>query len=151
MSGSSNSAVSQDWEKPETIPDPDAKKPDDWDVDMDGEWEPAMISNPEYKVRNIQTKRFVQHCKSYLCREKSKGSVRGNIYLILSLQGEWKPKQIENPDNKGAWVHPEIDNPEYTADANMYKFEKIAVLGLDLWQVMTVAPSERVVTINYQA
>lgn len=44
-------AVFQDWEKPETIPDPDAKKPDDWDDDMDGEWEPPMISNPEFKVR----------------------------------------------------------------------------------------------------
>ncbi|KAJ7993158.1 hypothetical protein DPEC_G00269520 [Dallia pectoralis] len=39
----------EDWEKPENIPDPDAKKPDDWDVDMDGEWEPPMIPNPEYK------------------------------------------------------------------------------------------------------
>lgn len=39
----------EDFDKPETIPDPDAKKPDDWDEDMDGEWEPAMISNPEYQ------------------------------------------------------------------------------------------------------
>lgn len=40
----------QDWDKPENIPDPDAKKPDDWDEEMDGEWEPPMIPNPEYKV-----------------------------------------------------------------------------------------------------
>lgn len=39
----------EDWDKPETIPDPDAKKPDDWDEDMDGEWEPPMITNPEYQ------------------------------------------------------------------------------------------------------
>ncbi|XP_047986146.1 calreticulin [Leguminivora glycinivorella] len=38
-----------DWEKPEHIPDPDAAKPDDWDDEMDGEWEPPMIDNPEYK------------------------------------------------------------------------------------------------------
>ncbi|XP_026179590.1 calreticulin-like [Mastacembelus armatus] len=37
------------WDKPETIPDPDAKKPDDWDEHMDGDWEPPMITNPEYK------------------------------------------------------------------------------------------------------
>ena len=41
----------QDWDQPEYIADPDAKKPDDWDDDMDGEWEPPMIPNPEYKVR----------------------------------------------------------------------------------------------------
>lgn len=51
------------------------------------------------------------------------------------LQGEWKPKQIDNPNYKGAWVHPEIDNPEYSPDSNIYKFEKIGVIGLDLWQV----------------
>uniref|UniRef100_A0A0K0DDP7 Calreticulin n=1 Tax=Angiostrongylus cantonensis TaxID=6313 RepID=A0A0K0DDP7_ANGCA len=38
-----------DWDKPEHIPDPDAKKPDDWDDEMDGEWEPPMIDNPDYK------------------------------------------------------------------------------------------------------
>lgn len=42
---------SQDWDKPEHIPDPDAKKPEDWDEEMDGEWEPPVIQNPEYKVR----------------------------------------------------------------------------------------------------
>ena len=29
--------------------DPDAEKPDDWDEDEDGEWEPPTIRNPEYK------------------------------------------------------------------------------------------------------
>lgn len=42
----------QDWDKPEHIPDPDAKKPEDWDEEMDGEWEPPVIQNPEYKVIN---------------------------------------------------------------------------------------------------
>ena len=40
----------QDYDKPEYIPDPDATKPDDWDDDTDGEWEPPMVSNPDYKV-----------------------------------------------------------------------------------------------------
>jgi calreticulin len=39
----------EDWDKPEHIPDPDAKQPEDWDNEMDGEWEPPMIDNPEYK------------------------------------------------------------------------------------------------------
>lgn len=40
----------EDYDKPEHIVDPDAKKPEDWDDEMDGEWEPPMIDNPEYKV-----------------------------------------------------------------------------------------------------
>lgn len=39
----------EDWDKPQHIPDPDATKPEDWDDEMDGEWEPSMIDNPEYK------------------------------------------------------------------------------------------------------
>lgn len=39
----------EDWDKPEHIPDPEATKPEDWDDEMDGEWEPAMIDNPEYQ------------------------------------------------------------------------------------------------------
>ena len=39
----------EDWDKPEHIADPDATKPDDWDDDMDGEWEPPMVDNPEFK------------------------------------------------------------------------------------------------------
>ena len=34
---------------PEELPDPDAKKPDDWDDEDDGEWEPPMIDNPDFK------------------------------------------------------------------------------------------------------
>merc|ERR1712072_1208661 len=34
---------------PAQIADPEATKPDDWDDEDDGEWEPPMIDNPEYK------------------------------------------------------------------------------------------------------
>lgn len=37
------------WDVPEYIPDPSATKPEDWDDEMDGEWEPPQINNPEYK------------------------------------------------------------------------------------------------------
>lgn len=34
---------------PEYIPDPEATKPEDWDDENDGEWEPPLVENPEYK------------------------------------------------------------------------------------------------------
>lgn len=34
---------------PATIPDADAKKPEDWDDELDGDWEAPQIPNPEYK------------------------------------------------------------------------------------------------------
>merc|ERR1711970_1259750 len=39
----------EDWDQPEHVADPDATKPEDWYDEMDGEWEPPMIDNPEYK------------------------------------------------------------------------------------------------------
>lgn len=35
-------------------------------------------------------------------------------------------------------MHPEIDNPEYTTDSEIYKYSSTGVLGLDLWQVVTL-------------
>jgi calreticulin len=55
--------------------------------------------------------------------------------LMYVCQGVWRPKQIPNPAYKGQWVHPNIDNPEYKPDANLYRYTDIAGLGFDLWQV----------------
>lgn len=54
---------------------------------------------------------------------------------VCCPQGEWKPREIDNPAYKGKWIHPEIDNPEYTADSEIYKYDSVGVIGLDLWQV----------------
>lgn len=56
-------------------------------------------------------------------------------FSVCRLQGEWKPREIDNPAYKGKWIHPEIDNPEYTADSEIYKYDSVGVIGLDLWQV----------------
>merc|ERR1719431_2398684 len=44
-------SLTEDWDflPPKTIKDPDATKPEDWDDEMDGEWEPPMIDNPDFK------------------------------------------------------------------------------------------------------
>ena len=39
----------ENWDKPEHIPDPDAYKPEDWHDEMDSEWEPPLINNPDEK------------------------------------------------------------------------------------------------------
>jgi len=65
----------EDWEQPEHVSDPDAKKPDDWDDDMDGEWEPPMIDNPEYK-----------------------GEWKPKQIDNPAYKGVWKHPEIDNPD-----------------------------------------------------
>jgi len=60
---------------PSQIPDPDATKPEDWDDEDDGEWEPPLIDNPDFKGEWVAKK------------------IDNPAYI-----GEWKPKQIDNPD-----------------------------------------------------
>jgi len=60
---------------PSQIPDPDATKPEDWDDEDDGEWEPPLIDNPDFKG------------------EWSAKKIDNPAY-----KGEWKPAQIPNKD-----------------------------------------------------
>ena len=60
---------------PSEIPDPDAEKPDDWDDEEDGEWEPPMIDNPDYK-----------------------GPWKPNMIDNPEYKGEWQHPMIPNPD-----------------------------------------------------
>ncbi|GMR57945.1 hypothetical protein PMAYCL1PPCAC_28140, partial [Pristionchus mayeri] len=63
-----------DWE-PKQIADKDAKKPEGWDDEMDGEWEPPMIDNPEYK-----------------------GEWKPKQIKNPSYKGKWIHPDIENPE-----------------------------------------------------
>jgi len=64
-----------DWVTEKRIVDAAAKKPDDWDDEEDGEWEPPMIDNPEYKgdwsVKRISNPAY---------------------------KGFWEAKKIDNPE-----------------------------------------------------
>jgi len=62
---------------PAEIPDPDASKPDDWDDEEDGEWEPPLIDNPEYK-----------------------GPWKPTLIDNPAYKGEWEHPLIPNPDFK---------------------------------------------------
>jgi len=57
------------------IPDASATKPDDWDDEEDGEWEPPLIDNPEYK-----------------------GPWRPKMIDNPEYKGEWVHPVIPNPD-----------------------------------------------------
>merc|ERR1739844_862578 len=54
----------EDWDQPEHVADPEATKPEDWDDEMDGEWEPPMINNPEYKADDAKSLgKYTDICK----------------------------------------------------------------------------------------
>lgn len=60
---------------PQVIPDPDAEQPEDWDTELDGEWEAPIIDNPEYH-----------------------GPWRPKRIDNPAYKGEWVHPQIPNPE-----------------------------------------------------
>jgi calreticulin len=62
---------------PKKIPEVGAEKPDDWDDEDDGEWEPPMVDNPEFK-----------------------GEWKAKMIENPDYKGEWVHPEIANPDFK---------------------------------------------------
>merc|ERR1719378_7798 len=60
---------------PAQIADPDAVQPDDWDAELDGDWEAPLIDNPEFK-----------------------GPWSAKQIKSPAYKGVWAPKRIANPD-----------------------------------------------------
>ncbi len=54
--------------------------------------------------------------------------------MRMSFTDGWE-FQIKNANYKGKWIHPEIDNPEYHADDDLYKYDDFGAIGIDIWQV----------------
>merc|ERR1719189_3154032 len=63
------------WVEDKRIVDEDAKKPDDWDDEEDGEWEAPMKDNPDFK-----------------------GEWYGKRISNPAYKGFWEAKKIANPE-----------------------------------------------------
>jgi len=128
-------AIRDEWAilPPKKINDPSASKPADW-VDspkMDdptdvkpADWDsiPAQIPDPEAT-------------KPEDWDDELDGTWTAPTIDNPEYKGEWSARQIDNPDYKGPWVHPQIDNPEYADDETIARFNDIAGIGLEIWQV----------------
>ncbi|CAF1249884.1 unnamed protein product [Rotaria sp. Silwood1] len=126
--------LEEDWDftVPKRIPDPNAKKPEDW-VDQEkiddptdtkpDDWDKAEhIPDPDAK-------------KPEDWDDEIDGTWEPPMIDNPEYKGVWKARQIDNPAYKGPWIHPEIDNPDYVEDTNLYLYKDISMIGFDLWQV----------------
>lgn len=126
--------LEEDWDflPAKRIPDPNAKKPDDWEdnekIDDPSDSKPEDWDKPEF-VLDPEAK------KPDDWDEEMDGEWQAPKINNPEYKGEWKAKQIDNPKYKGPWVHPEIDNPDYKPDDLLYRYNDIGAIGLDLWQV----------------
>jgi calreticulin len=118
---------------PKTIPDPDAKKPDNW-VDQKDISDPSAVKPEGWDAipAEIPDKSAV---KPEDWDDELDGEWEVPMIENPEYQGEWKAPMIKNPDYQGEWVHPKIDNPAYKYDESIYSFSSNKYLGIEIWQV----------------
>ncbi|KAF0301673.1 Calnexin [Amphibalanus amphitrite] len=104
-------------DEPEMVPDPEAEKPDDWDTEMDGEWEPALISNPA------------------CANAPGCGPWKAPMVDNPAYKGKWRAPMIDNPAYKGKWAPRRIANPAYFKDTEPFKMTSIGAVGMELWSM----------------
>ncbi|XP_062976907.1 calnexin isoform X2 [Elgaria multicarinata webbii] len=102
---------------PREIEDPNDQKPEDWDEDMDGEWEAPQIANPK--------------CESAPgCGAWQRPTIDNPNY-----KGKWKPPMIDNPNYQGIWKPRKIPNPDFFEDLVPFKMSPFNAVGLELWSM----------------
>ncbi len=106
----------QGWldDEPDEVDDLDAVKPEDWDDEEDGEWEPPKISNPKCE-------------EAPGCGEWTRPTKKNPAY-----KGKWRAPLIDNPEYQGIWAPQQIPNPEYF-ELEKPNLEPIAAIGIEIW------------------
>merc|ERR1711966_97791 len=125
-----------DWDmlEPKMIKDPKASKPEDWD-------EREEIDDPEDKKpegHDDIPKQIVDPdaSKPDDWDDDSDGEWEAPVIDNPEYKGEWKPKRIANTAYKGKWVAPDIENPKFEDDKELYNVVKSnSLVGFELWQV----------------
>jgi calreticulin len=102
---------------PAQIPDPDATKPEDWDDEDDGEWEPPLIDNPDFKGEWVAPKVANPDYKGEWkpAQIPDPDATKPEDWDDED-DGEWEPPLIDNPDFKGEWIAPKVANPDYKGE-----------------------------------
>ncbi|XP_065833979.1 calreticulin-like isoform X2 [Oscarella lobularis] len=126
--------LEDDWDflKPKEIPDPEAKKPEDWDdrkqIDDPEDTKPEDWDKPQH-IPDPDAK------KPEDWDDDLDGEWEPPMIDNPDYKGDWKPRQIDNPAYKGEWIHPKIPNPEYEEDDKLYQYNSFQFIGIDVWQV----------------
>ncbi|KAK8870154.1 hypothetical protein M9Y10_008031 [Tritrichomonas musculus] len=110
------------------IPDPDDKKPEDWD---DDEW---IVDPKDKKPKNWVDEEFIPDPDAFKPPSWDDSIVwapqmiRNPDYI-----GEWTPRIIKNPNYKGPWK-PKMIDQKAEVDPTFGHFSDIAYLGLEFFQ-----------------
>ncbi|KAJ6446051.1 calnexin precursor [Purpureocillium lavendulum] len=130
-----------DWVDQARIPDPEAKKPEDWDEDapfeivdeeatMPEDWlvdEATTVSDPEAKKpEDWDDEEDVRRCLRLWPLDQAHEEEP-------DYKGKWTAPYIDNPAYKGPWAPRKIKNPEFYEDKHPANFEAMGAIGFEIW------------------
>lgn len=104
----------KNWDDREFIPDPNDVPPKDWD-------QPEYIPDPTA-------------IKPEDWDDILDGQWEPPLVENPNFNGEWTPRLISNPEYQGPWVQPKIRNPRFVDDPELYKFDEICAVGIEVFQ-----------------
>ena len=90
---------------PREIPDPEAEQPDLWSVEIDGEWIPPLVPNPEWR-----------------------GDWEQELVRNPEFQGKWEAPLISNPEFKGPSAEKRVRELHAICKPCTH-------FGIDIWQM----------------
>jgi calnexin len=142
-----------DWVDESRIPDPEAKKPEDWDEDAPFEvvdetatkpedWledEPLTIPDPEaVKPEDWDDEEdgdwIAPAVPNPKCDEVSGcGPWEKPMVKNPAYKGKWTAPYIDNPAYKGVWAPRKIKNPNYFEDKTPANLEPMGAIGFEIW------------------
>lgn len=126
-----------DWDDTDKIPDPDAKKPDDWDedapfqiVDDEAEKPEGWLDDEPDEIEDPEAEKP----EDWDDEEDGKWEapkIDNPKCESAPGCGEWKRPMKKNPDFKGKWYAPLIDNPNYMGIWRPQLIENVEYFELD--------------------
>lgn len=113
------------------IPDPEDSMPEDWD-------NREMIPDPNDKKPSTWDDRQIipdpNAQKPVEWRTSIQGEWKPPLIPNPNYRGVWKPRMIKNPNYKGEWEPRMIPNPSYMRDSNFGVFENLNYVGIEVFQ-----------------
>ncbi|GLT72173.1 hypothetical protein SLA2020_441280 [Shorea laevis] len=114
-----NDKKPEDWDERAKIPDPNAVKPDDWDEEAPMEIKDEEAVKPEgWLDDEPEEVDDPESIKPEDWDDEEDGEWEPPKLIIRNYKGVWKPQQIPNPD------YFELEKPD---------FEPIAAIGIEIW------------------
>lgn len=128
-----NGTIADDWDvsTPKMIPDPNDKKPDDWDDRMYLD-DPKSVKPDDWVDEEMIEDKTATKPEDW--DDAKEGEWKPPMIVNPAYKGEWKPAKVYNINYKGIWRPKKIPNPDFKEGLLMKPYT-ISGVGIDVWQV----------------